>query len=158
MLPSGVEVITKSTVINVNGRVSGEVMTGRLRLAERTRDELAAAGLPVVPPTVDACLDHPGAEVVPHLTTYSFAPVTIEWRTSPPLHDVFRRAALAARVDAPEFRHHQQLIAAMLDAMTTILTSAGFRVRESTNEYDPLSLEVLEPPRTEPFWWPSTAH
>jgi hypothetical protein len=43
----------------------------------------------------------------------------------------------------------------MVQAMTTMLTSAGFTVGQSTNDYAPDRLDVFDVPRSKPVWRPT---
>jgi hypothetical protein len=54
----------------------------------------------------------------------------------------------------PALRHYQVVLDAMLQTMTAILTSAGFTVRDSTNDFAPLTLEILAAPSDAPEWYP----
>ncbi|MFG3604391.1 hypothetical protein [Micromonospora chersina] len=65
---------------------------------------------------------------------------------------MFQRVAMAEQVDAPVFRHYQMVVETMLQTMTEILTAAGFTVRDSTNDFAPLTLEILDGPRGASSW------
>jgi hypothetical protein len=58
------------------------------------------------------------------------------------------------RLDDPAFRHNGAVKTAMLTAMIEILGSAGFEVRMSEREYEPLTLEILSGPgpKSRPSW------
>ncbi|SCE92434.1 hypothetical protein GA0070214_103323 [Micromonospora chaiyaphumensis] len=59
---------------------------------------------------------------------------------------------MAEQVDAPVFRHYQMVVETMLQTMTEILTAAGFTVRGSTNDFAPLTLEILDGPHGASPW------
>lgn len=61
---------------------------------------------------------------------------------------------MASQIDAPAFRHYGLVIDAMLRTMTEVLTAAGFTVRDSTNDFAPLTLEILDAPPGAPVWGP----
>jgi hypothetical protein len=130
------------------------VMGRREDLAGRVRDELAAAGLPIVAPTMNPHIETPGAEVRVDKLVDCHAPVRVDWHTDRALREAFHRAAMAQQIDAPAFRHYELVIHAMLRTMTEILTAAGFTVRDSTNDFAPLTLEILDGPRGAPPWGP----
>lgn len=125
-------------------------------MAARVRDELAAAGLPIRAEGMDARLGQPGAEVSVEFWDTDGVPVSVDWRPGAPLHEAFLGIAPEELLDRPASRHYRQVLEAMLHAMIAILTSAGFTVRESTNDYAPFRLDVLDAPRTKPVWWPPT--
>jgi hypothetical protein len=137
-------------------RVSAEVMVERERMAGRVRDELAAAGLPIRPESMDSRLGQPGVEVSVDFWDTDAVPVSVDWRTSAPLLDAFSRIAPQDLLNRPASLHYRQVQEAMQQAMTTILTSAGFTVRNSVNGYAPFSLDVLDVPEMKPVWRPIT--
>lgn len=133
---------------------SAEVMAERVRLADRVRNELLAAGLPVGFPQVMSVLSQ-GAEVGVDGTVGDGAiAVTVEWHCHPRLQDCARNAYRFNRLDNAAFRHNGAVKTVMLSAMIEILGSAGFEVQMSEREYDPLTLEVLSgpEPKSHPSW------
>ncbi|MFC0027950.1 hypothetical protein ACFFMM_00230 [Micromonospora chaiyaphumensis] len=127
-------------------------MAQRESLAGRVRDELALAGLPIVAADMSPHLRQSGAEVRVDKLADCHAPVRVEWRTDRTLQEMFQRVAMAEQVDAPVFRHYQMVVETMLQTMTEILTAAGFTVRGSTNDFAPLTLEILDGPRGASSW------
>ncbi|MFI5534163.1 hypothetical protein ACIA8O_37065 [Kitasatospora sp. NPDC051853] len=78
--------------------------------------------------------------------------VGVGWETSPRLADCARHAAMRGQTQEPAFTHSIAVLDAMLAAITAILTSAGFTVRESLNDYAPFTLDVVDAPPTGPSW------
>jgi hypothetical protein len=130
------------------------VVVQRESLAARVRDELAAAGLPVTAAGMSPHLRPPGAEVRIDKLAHCHAPVRIDWYTNHTLREAFRLMAMAEQVDTPLFAYYQVVVEAMLRTMMEILTAAGFTVRSSTNDFTPLTLEVLDGPSGTPLWYP----
>jgi hypothetical protein len=129
-----------------------DIIARRESLAGRVRDELAAAGLPIAAAGMNPQLQQPGAEVRVDPLVDCHAPVRVEWRTDRTLAELSQRFALAGRVDAPAVCHYQVVVDAMLQTMSVILAAAGFTVRDSTNDFAPLTLEILDGPTVTPFW------
>jgi hypothetical protein len=50
------------------------------------------------------------------------------------------------QVEDPAFQHWGTVQETMRTALSQILSSAGYTVRDSTNDYAPLTLEVLDGP------------
>ncbi|MEU4423308.1 hypothetical protein AB0F81_21995 [Actinoplanes sp. NPDC024001] len=115
-----------------------DVIARRESLAGRVRDALAIAGLPIVAPDMDCTLGRPGAEVRVDKLADAHAPVRVEWHPDRVLQEAF----LADQADA----HYLVVLEGMLRVITEILTSAGFPVRDSTNDFAPFTLEVLGAP------------
>ncbi|MEO3788522.1 hypothetical protein ABGB12_34795 [Actinocorallia sp. B10E7] len=134
-------------------KVSAEVLAERERIAARVRDELAAAGLPVVAPGLSIELSQ-GAEVTVCPLQDCEAGVTVAWNASPRLRSCMARAAELALVNDPALRHGGTVLEAMLPAIAAILASAGFDVRDSLNDYASFTLEVLAGPSGRPVWAP----
>ncbi|MEV7596995.1 hypothetical protein AB0O91_06350 [Kitasatospora sp. NPDC089797] len=134
------------------GEASAEVVAERERLAERVRQELRAAGLPVVLPT-EAPVVPAGALVsVDETTDEDFSEVAVSWNCHPRLQDCSRDAYRSNRWDDAAFRHSGVVHRAMIAAVIGILESAGFAARESPHEYEPLTVEVLSGPGVPPPW------
>ncbi|MFB9830659.1 hypothetical protein [Actinoallomurus acaciae] len=122
-----------------------EVMARRTVLAAAVRDELAAAGLPLVPqdgnPAVGA-----GAHVyVDSLDDESGGGVFVEWR----VHFVLSSAALDAlsaggQASDPAIRFAGRAKGAMQDAIAEILSAAGYTVAKDVNDLTPYQLMVRE--------------
>lgn len=72
--------------------------------------------------------------------------VSVAWSSSPRLQSCVMRAARHNLLDDPALAHQQVVLEAMLAAITAILVSAGFTVRDSLNDYAPFTLEVLAGP------------
>ncbi|MGW2938447.1 hypothetical protein ACWDA7_43270 [Streptomyces sp. NPDC001156] len=133
-------------------RAHEDARTALERLARRVRNELTAAGLPVVVPDLAPEL-MVGAEVTLAMVDGNGA-VFVSWNTSPQL----RRKALDAlrhhRLDDPALHHQGAASAAMAAAMIAILTAAGFTARDAENDMSPFDVQVLDGPgsNTEPAW------
>ncbi|MFE1442732.1 hypothetical protein [Streptomyces sp. NPDC058739] len=130
-------------------KAGAEVLAERERTAARVRDELAAAGLPLVAPG----LSH-GVEVTVDPFADGAGGVYVSWRSSPRLQSRVLRAAKLNLLDDPVLAQQGAVLQAMLAAVTAILEAAGFTVRDSLNDYAPCSLEVLAAPHGNPTWEP----
>ena len=122
-----------------------KVLARRTALAAAVREELAAAGLPLVPqdgnPSVSA-----GAHVyVDPLDDESGGGVFVEWR----VHFVLSSAAMDAlseggQASDPSIRFAGRAKGAMQDAMAEILSAAGYTVAKDVNDLAPYQLLVRE--------------
>lgn len=122
-----------------------EVLARRTALATAVREELAAAGLPVVPhdgnPSVAA-----GAHVyVDTLDDESGGGVFVEWE----VHFVPSSAAVDAlstgsRENDPCIQLTGTAKSAMQDAIAEILSAAGYAVAKDVNDMAPFQLMVRE--------------
>lgn len=130
-------------------KVGTEVLAERV--AARVRDELVAAGLPVVVPGLNPVLSQ-GVEVIVDPFDDDAGGVSVAWRSSPRLQSCVLRAVRLNLLDDPAFAHQRVVLEAMLAAVTAILESAGFTVRDSLNDYAPFTLEVLAGPGGDPSW------
>ncbi|MEU0630747.1 hypothetical protein [Streptomyces sp. NPDC005989] len=110
-----------------------------------------AAGLPVVVPGLNRLLAQ-GVEVTVDPFDDDAGGVSVAWRSSPRLGSRVLRAAKANLLDDPAFEHQRVVLEAMLAAITAILESAGFTVRDSLNDYAPFTLELLAGPSGSPSW------
>jgi hypothetical protein len=134
-------------------RVGAEESAALTKLARRVRDELAAAGLPVVAPELDPVLAG-GAEVDIDDGDDAAGGVYVAWQASPRLRDCASRSFRLKQLDDPVLRHSTAVGAAMMQAMAAILTSAGFSVEDARDEYRPQQLRVLSgPPSGQPPVW-----
>jgi hypothetical protein len=132
--------------------VARDVMNRREGLAEHVRDALAAAGLSVVSSNMSTRLEKGGAAVqVDHLVD-CHAPVSVSWRVDHLLMEAVMQAVKADRTDAPVFVHFGVVLEGMLRVIKEILISEGFEIRDSTNDFAPLSIEVLKAPERSPSW------
>ncbi|MEV7388327.1 hypothetical protein [Streptomyces sp. NPDC091215] len=134
-------------------RVSAEESTALEALAGRVRNELAAAGLPVLAPGLDPVLAG-GAEVDIDDGADAAGGVFVAWQASPRLRACARRAFGLKQLDEPVLRHSSVVGAAMMQAMAAVLASAGFSVEDARDEYRPQQLRVLAGPPSEqqPIW------
>ncbi|WP_405401162.1 hypothetical protein [Streptomyces sp. NBC_01104] len=132
-------------------KVDAEVLAERERIAARVRDELVAAALPVVAPGLYTVLSQ-GIEVTIDPFDDDAGGVSVAWRSSARLQNCVLRAVKHNLLDDPVLSHQQVVLEAMLAAITAILVSAGFTVRESRNDYAPFTLEVLAGPGGPPSW------
>ncbi|MBD0693614.1 hypothetical protein BG452_41925 [Streptomyces sp. CBMA123] len=126
------------------------------RLAQRVRDELAAAGLPVVAPGLDAALAV-GAEVRVSTWNQHFGEepeVLVSWHLSPRLR--CRATADLERGGEPTAAARQAggIHTAMAAAVIAVLSAAGFTARDRADDYAPFDVLVLDGPdvRTPPVW------
>ncbi|WP_432017177.1 hypothetical protein [Streptomyces hydrogenans] len=126
-------------------RVGAEESAALRKLARRVRDELAAAGLPVVAPGLDPVLAG-GAVVDTDDGADAAGGVFVAWQASPCLRDCASRAFRLKQLDEPVLRHSSVVGAAMMQAMAQILASVGFSVEDARDEYRPQQLRVLAGP------------
>jgi hypothetical protein len=133
-------------------RMSGDELAGMEALALRVRNELAAAGLPVVPDLNPVLAG--GAVVEVDDGADMAAGVFAGWSASPRLRECTSHAFGLRLLDDPLLRHSSQIAAAMMQAMAAILTSAGFTVEDANNEYRPHELRVVSGPAAgvPPMW------
>ncbi|MER5498695.1 hypothetical protein ABT096_16090 [Streptomyces sp. NPDC002561] len=132
-------------------KASSETLAERERIAARARDELVAAGLPVVVPGLYPGLSQ-GVEVTVDGFDDDAGGVCVGWRSSPRLENRVLRAAEFNLPDDPALVHQQVVMEAMLSAITAILVSAGFTVRENLNDYAPFTVAVPTGPSGGPSW------
>lgn len=132
-------------------KVGAEVLAERERIAARVRDELAAAGLPVMAPGLNRALSQ-GVEVNVDPFDDDAGGVSVSWSSSPRLENCVLHAARYTLLDDPVLAHQQVVLEAMLAAITAILTSAGFTVRDSRNDYAPFTVDVPAGPGGSPSW------
>ncbi|MFJ2590365.1 hypothetical protein [Streptomyces sp. NPDC087538] len=129
---------------------SGEsVRAGSERLAERVRDELAAAGLPVVAPGLSLELSV-GADVRVDMWNHRFhgeePEVIVSWRVSPQLRSNAMEDARQGRGMTPAIRQSGEVQIAMAAAVIAILSAAGFTARDHDNDMSPFGVQVLAGP------------
>ncbi|MEV6963787.1 hypothetical protein AB0M47_01645 [Hamadaea sp. NPDC051192] len=138
-------------------QANADVIGRRERVAARVRDELAAAGITVCPQTTNALMQlRQGAEV--HVDTGADGGVLIAWQTHPLLRDRAVEAVSTNRLDDAALWHNGAVQEAMLAAITTILTSAGFTIFENPDDMNPLTLKVESAPAWDtPLTWESVA-
>lgn len=134
-------------------RVSVEEAAALQALSWKVRNELAAAGLPVVAPGMDSVLAG-GAEVDVDDGADAAGGVFVAWTASPRLQACARLAFGLKQLNEPVLRHSSAVGAAMMQAMAAVLSSAGFIVEDARDEYRPQQLRVLAgPPATQqPVW------
>lgn len=126
-------------------RVGAEESAALQKLARRVRDELAAAGLPVVAPKLAPVLAG-GAEVDIDDGDDAAGGVFVGWQASPRLRACASRAFRLKQLDEPVLRYSSAVGAAMKQAMAQVLASAGFSVEDARDEYRPQQLRVLAGP------------
>lgn len=134
-------------------QVSADELASREALARKVRNELAAAGLPVLTPGLNPVLAG-GAEVMVDNGADLAGGVFAGWSASPRLQACTSRALRLRLLDDPLLRHSSEIAAAMMQAMATILTSAGFTVQDANDEYRTHQLRVIDAPAqgTPPMW------
>ncbi|MGP3633644.1 hypothetical protein ACTU45_09800 [Streptomyces sp. 24-1644] len=132
-------------------KAGAEALAERERIAARVRDELVAAGLPVVAPGLNPALSE-GVEVNVDAFDDDAGGVSVGWRSSPRLESCVLRAARRNLPDHPALVHQRVVLEAMLAAITAILGSAGFTVRDSLNDYAPFTVQVPAGPGGSPSW------
>ncbi|MFJ9456383.1 hypothetical protein ACIRST_14980 [Kitasatospora sp. NPDC101447] len=121
------------------------------RLAQRVRNELAAAGLPVVAPglAVEVAV---GAEVIVDMADLLFfgegdPEVVVTWRVGPQLRSNVIADAMHQRGVTAAIRQCGEVEAAMADAVIAILSAAGFTARNHGNDLSPFDVQVLAGPQ-----------
>ncbi|MEU8802877.1 hypothetical protein [Spirillospora sp. NPDC048819] len=132
-------------------RADADTLARRAELATAVRDELSAAGLPVVPEDADASVSA-GARVTVDPLNDEGGGVLVHWE----VRYVMRAAAMDALSegrgpDDPSIRLSGGASRAMQDAIAEILTIAGYDVRKDVNDMAPNQLAVLSR-RPEPSW------
>ncbi|MFB8027240.1 MULTISPECIES: hypothetical protein [unclassified Streptomyces] len=133
-------------------RVSAEESERQEALASRVRNELAAAGLPVLTPGLDHVLTG-GADVTVDDGADAAGGVYAGWVISPRLRECTSRALRLRLLGDPLLRHSSEIAAAMMRAMAAILASAGFAVEEANDEYRSHQLRVTGgPAQAAPMW------
>ncbi|MFF3013081.1 hypothetical protein [Streptomyces sp. NPDC057939] len=128
-------------------KVGPEEAARQEALATDVRNELVAAGLPLLAPGLQPVLAG-GAYVDVDPGADAAGGVYVRWLTSPRLRECALRAhrLLQPCDDVPAVRHCDAVEVAMMGAMTAILTSAGCTVEDPRDEYRPNSLRVLDGP------------
>ncbi|MEU1711172.1 hypothetical protein ABZ478_38895 [Streptomyces sp. NPDC005706] len=134
-------------------RVSAEESAALEALARKVRNELTAAGLPVLAPGLDPVLAG-GAEVDIDHGADAAGGVFVAWQASPRLRACASRAFRLKQLDEPVLRHSSAVGAAMVRAMAAVLASAGFSTEDARDEYRPQQLRILAgpPPKQQPLW------
>ncbi|OPG10944.1 hypothetical protein B1R27_00015 [Streptomyces sp. GKU 895] len=134
-------------------RVSAEESAALEALSWKVRNELAAAGLPVLAPGLNTILAG-GADVEVDDGADAAGGVFVGWTTSPRLQACASRAFRLKQLDDAVLRHSNAVGAAMMQAIAAVLSSAGFSVEDARDEYRPQQLRVLAaPPSTQPPTW-----
>jgi hypothetical protein len=126
-------------------------------LADEVRAELAAAGLPVLPPRHYLQPERASGVSV----EVADDRVWVSWEISSPLSEASRRAMLvgAYRPDSPDgsfdghpaMRHWGAVRSALREALTAILRSLGYGVEADADEYRPGEL-LVSPRAPGPHW------
>ncbi|MER5786667.1 hypothetical protein ABT104_33945 [Streptomyces mobaraensis] len=133
-------------------RVSAEESECQEALASRVRNELAAAGLPVLTPGLDRVLAG-GAEVEVDDGADAAGGVYVGWLISPRLRECTSRTFRLRLLGDPLLRHSSEIAVAMMQAMAAILASAGFAVEDANDEYRSHQLRVTDgPTQAVPMW------
>jgi len=134
-------------------RVDARTLSRWERVASAARNELAAAGLPVVVPSLAPKLAV-GADVTIDPIDDTAGGVFIEWHASPRLTDCAVTALRHKRTDDPALRYNGAVQEAMAKAVAVILKAAGFSVQDAEDEYRPFALKVAAGPRDDvsPSW------
>jgi hypothetical protein len=80
--------------------------------------------------------------------------VFVGWSASPRLRECTIRALRLRLLSDPLLQHSSQIATAMMPAMATILTSAGFTTEDANDEYRRHQLRVMQgPARSMPPLW-----
>lgn len=134
-------------------KVSSAELADRERLASRVRNELAAAGLPVPGPGLDPVVSA-GVDVRVDAGADTAGGVFVRWSASPRLRECTSRALRLRLLDDPVLQHSSHIAAAMMQAITAILASAGYTAENASDEYRPHQLRVAGGPAPEkpPMW------
>ncbi|WP_129837962.1 hypothetical protein [Streptomyces sp. RFCAC02] len=124
--------------------VDNETLRRMERLAQRVRDQLAEAGLPV---TADLDMRFAvGAEVRIDPAPDDIGGVYVGWRSHPALSARIREVMLSGDVTDPVVRRAGEVSRAMLEAIGRILAAGGFTVGPSRNDMSPQTLHVTGAP------------
>ena len=132
-------------------RADADTLARRAELARAVRDDLGAAGLPVVPEDADPSVGA-GARVSVDPLNDEGGGVLVQWEA----RYVLRAAAMDALSegrgpDDPSIRLSAGASFAMRDAIAEILTIAGYDVQKDFNDLAPEQLAVLSR-RPGPSW------
>ncbi|MGW6706429.1 hypothetical protein ACWGDE_16250 [Streptomyces sp. NPDC054956] len=146
--------------------VTTEELKAMETLARRVRNELAAAGLPVLAPDLDSSFSG-GAEVDIDDGADSAGGVFVSWAAAPSLRASTSRTFRAWQRSDPQLqqpdepvlrrmRHSSEIDAAMMGAMAAILASAGYTTQDAQDSYRPHHLRVTAGPASgsTPLWAP----
>ncbi|CAN3977432.1 hypothetical protein [Kitasatospora purpeofusca] len=118
-------------------------------LARRVRNELVAAGLPVIVPELSPELAV-GAQVRLDMVDYLFhgglPKVLVSWKVSPQLRSNAGEDVRQGRGVTPAVRQCGEVCIAMCGAVVAILSAAGFTAREHDNDMSPFDVLVLASP------------
>ncbi|MFD7700612.1 hypothetical protein [Streptomyces caelestis] len=119
------------------------------RLAQQVRDELAAAGLPVIAPGL-APEVAVGAEVRVDGWNHHFhgeeVEVVVGWKVSSRLRSNAMADARQGRGVTPAIRQSGETQIAMAAAVIAILSAAGFTARDRGNDMSPFDVRVFAGP------------
>ena len=120
--------------------MSDEVSADWHELANRVRNDLAAAGLTV---TGDLEIDYRvGAHVMVDSEKDSAGGVWVAWKPHPHLAGAAATCLEDGRLDDPMVAQFGKVLEAMQVAMMTILQSAGYSVEDADEEYRPYELRI----------------
>lgn len=122
-------------------RVDSDTLARWERLADQVRNELMAARIAVV-----GDLDQGGAEVEVDPFDDGAGGVFLAWHAHPRLENAAVQCVQEQRFDAAPLRHSGTVSQAMRDAMSVILTSAGYTVKEPNTDFRPLELQIVAGP------------
>lgn len=117
-------------------RVDAETEAQLRFLAQCVRNELTAAGLPVLNGGTDSTLVG-GAEVDVDLANDALGGVYVTWKATPRLRDCARHALAQQQLDAPVIGYSHAIGVAMAKAIAAVLAAAGYTVEDSRDEYNP---------------------
>ncbi|MFF9500977.1 hypothetical protein [Streptomyces sp. NPDC014656] len=121
-------------------------------LASRVRNELSAAGLPVLTPGLARVLAN-GAEAEVDDGADAAGGVYVGWLASPRLRECTGRAFRLRLPDDPLLRHSGEIGAAMTRSTAATLASTGFAVEDADDGYRSHPLRVTGgPARAAPMW------
>ncbi|WP_328473990.1 hypothetical protein OHA21_13980 [Actinoplanes sp. NBC_00393] len=115
-------------------------------LAMLIREDLGAAGLPVLPVEYSS-MTSAGATVQP-----DDSGVVVGWRVHYALMTVGMHEYSRLQRGGPGARFHGAVSDAMRDAMAEILTAAGYTLEKDYNDYAPYDLLVTAGPADRPSW------
>lgn len=121
-------------------RVDDTVLAVWQRLAGRVRDDLVAAGLPVLTGE-DGGLAGAVVEVDPF--AYDNGGVWVCWKAHPTLSDAAADAVGHGRLDDPAIQRNGAVIQVMQAALLALLGGAGHQVEDPDHEYRPFHLRVV---------------
>lgn len=120
--------------------VSGDTLDSWNVLADKVREKLAEAGLPIL--EEETVINIGGVAVEVDTGDDDAGGVFVHWEPSPSLADLAADAVAAGSFSHPAIGHSGVVAEAMCDAMASILRSSRIDAVKSTDDLRPFTLYV----------------